>query len=275
LTDLLKFDLSFWLTTCKSWNDGGGPFDQAWSELPHLFQWFRSLTYPDPQKDLYDRHMLAWDQYLHAELEKYFADEYLTDLLTFVTYPHLLWDWIHMWPLLCLPQEETIEREEIDRQGLHLMGLKQTFDPYRHMLSQFLTDRERAGRYVITPAHYTRVALHMAKYLFEPKKPGKLYQYKLPPEWTWYRQEHDDKIFRERKTKETFQAALQYLPFFLGESEPNDDLVDYLKKNQLDPIRAQELPRVAWAEDKTKVEHAVGDYLKRCPKTEEPNEAPS
>jgi len=143
------------------------------------------------------------------------------------------------------------------------------------MLSQFLTDRERAGRYVITHAHYTRVALRMAKYLFEPKKPGKLYQYKLPPEWTWYRQEHDDKIFRERKTKETFQAGLQYLPFFLGESEPNDDLINYLKKHQLDPIRAQELPRLAWAEDKTKLEQAIVDYLKRSKGKEEANEEPS
>ncbi|KDR77817.1 hypothetical protein GALMADRAFT_245920 [Galerina marginata CBS 339.88] len=275
LTDLLNFDISIWMTTCKTWNDGGGPFDQAWSELPHLFQWFRSLTYPDPQKDLYDRHMLAWDQYLHAELKNYFADEYLTDLLTFVTYPHLLWDWIHMWPLLGLPQEQTVEQEEIDRRGLHLMGLKQTFDPYRHMLSQFLTDRERAGRYLITRSHYTRVALNIAKYLFEPKKPGKLYQYQLPPEWTWYRQEHDDKIFRERKTKETFQAGLQYLPFLLGESEFNTDLIDYLENHKLDPVRAQELPRLAWAEDKTKVEQAVVDYLKRCRETHNMNHEPS
>jgi len=31
-----------WLTTCKTWNDGGGPFEQAWSDLPLLFNWFRS-----------------------------------------------------------------------------------------------------------------------------------------------------------------------------------------------------------------------------------------
>ena len=42
LNDLLSFDLSIWITTCKTWNDGGGPFDQAWTEIPHLFQWFRS-----------------------------------------------------------------------------------------------------------------------------------------------------------------------------------------------------------------------------------------
>lgn len=42
LNGLLSFDLSIWMTTCKTWNDGGGPFDKAWTELPHLFQWFRS-----------------------------------------------------------------------------------------------------------------------------------------------------------------------------------------------------------------------------------------
>ncbi|KAF8964897.1 hypothetical protein BDZ97DRAFT_822699 [Flammula alnicola] len=206
--------------------------------------------------------MHAWDQYLHAELKNYFADLCLTDLLTFVTYPNLLWDWIHMWPLLGLAQSDAIEKEEMDRRGLHLMGLKQIFDAYRHMLSQFLTDRERAGRYHLTSEHYTRVALRIAKYLFEPKKPGKIYQYKLPSEWTWYRQEHDDKIFRERKAKEAFQAGLQYLPFFLEEAGPNDELISYLKTNKLDPIRAQELPRIAWAEDKTKVERTVEAYIK-------------
>ncbi|KAF8878896.1 hypothetical protein CPB84DRAFT_1793757 [Gymnopilus junonius] len=244
LTDLLHFDLSIWLTTCKTWNDGGGPFDQAWAELPHLFQWFKTLVH----------------------------------LLTFVTYPHLLWDWLHVWPLLAVPADETVEVEDMDRRGLYLMGLKQTFDPYRHMLSQFLTDKARAGRYVMAPAHYTRVALRIAKYLFEPKKPGKLYQYKLPKEWTWYRQEHDDKIFREKKTKETFQAGLQYLTFYLNQSEPQEELIAYLEKNHLDPIRAQELPRLAWAEDKTKLEEAVVDYVKRCkspPSTEERSQGAS
>lgn len=91
---------------------------------------------------------------------------------------------------------------------------------------------------------------------------GKLYQYRLPKEWTWYRQEHDDKIFREKRTKETFQAGLQYLTFYLNQSEPQGELISYLEKNQLDPIRAQELPRLAWAEDKTKLEEAVVEYLK-------------
>ncbi|KAH9480031.1 hypothetical protein JR316_0006628 [Psilocybe cubensis] len=263
LTDLLNLDISIWLTTCKTWSDGGGPFDQAWSELPLLFNWFRSLTYPDPSKDLHDRHLRSWDQYLHNELSTYFADESLTDLLTFVTYPNLLWDWLHMWPLLGVPPPESLEKEAIDKRSLHLMGLKQVFDPYRHMLSQFLTDKDRAGRQVITRAHYTRVALRLAKYLFEPKTPGKLYAYALPPEWTWYRQGHDDKIFREKKTKDTFQAGLQYLPFYLEQAEADVELIDYLKKNKLDPIRAQELPMLAWAEDKTKLEQTVADYLKR------------
>jgi len=91
---------------------------------------------------------------------------------------------------------------------------------------------------------------------------GKLFEYKLPPEWTWYREGHDEKIFREKKTKETFQAGLQYLPFYLQRAVPNDDFIDYLEKNKLDSIRAQELPRIAWAEDKTKVEDEVLAYLK-------------
>jgi RecA/RadA recombinase len=264
LNDLLSFDLSIWMTTCKTWNDGGGPFDQAWTELPHLFQWFRTQTYPDPQKGLYDRHMLSWDQYLHAELKNYSADEYLMDLLAFVTYPHLLWDWIHVWPLLGLSHSETSEREGIDRRALHLTGLKQSFDAYRHMLSQFLADRDRSGRYAMTSNTYARVAFRITKYLFEPKRPGKIYEYKLPSEWQWYRQEHDDKIFRERKAKETFQAGLQYLPFFLTEAAPLPELVAYLETNQLDPIRAKELPREAWAVDKAKVEEEVTAYLQKC-----------
>jgi hypothetical protein len=90
---------------------------------------------------------------------------------------------------------------------------------------------------------------------------GKLYEYKLPSEWQWYRQEHDDKIFRERKAKETFRAGLQYLPFFLTEAAPLPALVAYLEANQLDPVRAKELPREAWAVDKVKVEEEVAAYL--------------
>jgi len=115
--------------------------------------------------------MRAWDQYLTTELKTYFADEYLTDLLTFVTYPHLLWDWMHMWPLLGVPQDEAQKKEDTDKEGLYLMGLKQTFDAYRHMLSQFLTDQTRSGEFIMTRTHYTRVALRIARYLFEPKKP--------------------------------------------------------------------------------------------------------
>jgi hypothetical protein len=92
----------------------------------------------------------------------------------------------------------------------------------------------------------------------------KLYEYRLPREWTWYRKGHEDKIFWEKKAKETFQAGLQYLPFFLGEAMADEDLIAYLRANQLDIIRAKELPRLAWAEDKTKLEKAVEDYLAVC-----------
>lgn len=115
--------------------------------------------------------MSALDRFYLVELHSYFEDEFLIDLLTFVTYPNFLWDWVHMWPLLGLPQGEAFEREEVDRKRLHVMGLKQVHDPYRHMLAQFLTNHERAGKYVITKDHYTRVAMKVAKYLFEPKKP--------------------------------------------------------------------------------------------------------
>ena len=43
---------------------------------------------------------------------------------------------------------------------------------------------------------------------------------------------------------------------------PDGELAAYLEKNKLDPIRAQELPRLAWAEDKPKAEHGVAAYLK-------------
>jgi hypothetical protein len=105
------------------------------------------------------------------EVKNYFADDYMTNLLAFVTYPGHLWDWIHIWPLLGLPQCETNDKEAIDRRSLHLMGLKRMYDAYRHMLSQFLTDRDRSGQYRLKSEHYTQVALRMTKYLFEPKKP--------------------------------------------------------------------------------------------------------
>jgi len=93
---------------------------------------------------------------------------------------------------------------------------------------------------------------------------GKLYEYRLPPEWIWYREGHEDKMFREKKAKETFQAGLQYLPFFLAEAMADEDLIAYLRTNNLDMIRAKELPRLAWAEDKTRLEKAVEDYLAVC-----------
>jgi len=115
--------------------------------------------------------MQSWDKYLQQEVQTYFADDVLTDLLTFVTYPGHLWDWIHVWPLLGIPLSETSEKEAIDRGSLHLMGLRPIYDQYRRMLSQFLTDRDRSGRYHMKSEHYTQVALRVSKYLFEPKKP--------------------------------------------------------------------------------------------------------
>ena len=91
---------------------------------------------------------------------------------------------------------------------------------------------------------------------------GKIFEYKLPSEWIWYREGLEDKIFREKRTKETFQAGLQYLPFYLQRAMPDEELVAYLEKNTVDPIRAKELPRLAWAEDKTKVEQEAAAFLK-------------
>ena len=91
---------------------------------------------------------------------------------------------------------------------------------------------------------------------------GKIFEYKLPSEWIWYREGLEDKIFREKRTKETFQAGLQYLPFYLQHAMPDEELVAYLETNSVDPIRAKELPRLAWAEDKAKVEQEAAAYLK-------------
>jgi hypothetical protein len=117
-----------------------------------------------------------------------------------------------------------------------------------------LNQRSRESRSLQQTLHCSFVNVELVS--------GKLFEYKLPPEWTWYREGHDEKIFREKKTKETFQAGLQYLPFYLQRALPNDDFINYLEKNKLDSIRAQELPRIAWAEDKTKVEDEVLAYLK-------------
>lgn len=54
---------------------------------------------------------------------------------------------------------------------------------------------------------------------------------------------------------------MQYLPFFLTEAALLPELVTYLETHQLDPIRAKELPREAWAVDKAKVEEEVAAYL--------------
>ena len=68
-------------------------------------------------------------------------------------------------------------------------------------------------------------------------------------------------MFREKIAKETFQAGIQYLSFYLGEAMADEDLIAYLRTNHLDIVRAKELPRLAWADDKTRLEKAVEDYL--------------
>jgi hypothetical protein len=64
--------------------------------------------------------------------------------------------------------------------------------------------------------------------------------------------------------KETFQAGLQYLPHFLAESMADEDLIIYLRMNTLDIIHAKEFPRLLWADEKTKLEKAVEEYLAVC-----------
>jgi hypothetical protein len=58
-----------------------------------------------------------------------------------------------------------------------------------------------------------------------------------------------------------FQASLQHLPFFFAEAMADEDLIAYLRTNKLDIIRTKELPRLACADDKTKLEKAVEDSL--------------
>ncbi|KJA15372.1 hypothetical protein HYPSUDRAFT_207922 [Hypholoma sublateritium FD-334 SS-4] len=291
--DLAQFDVARWIDVCATWADGGaGPYEAAWAELPLFFQWLRAQTYADPARDLAVHHERAWDGYLRGQLAAYVVpgprylnghsgakgeadgdgedEALLGDVLPLATYLGLLWDWAHFWPLLGVPPAAARALEERDRDALHVTGLRQAFDAYRHMLAGFLGDERRAGGYVLGGAQYVRVARRVARYLCEAKTPGKLYAYPLPSEWTWFRAEHDDKIYREKRAKETFQAGLQYLPFLLDHAAPNAALVAYLgevgrrKTGVLDAIRTKELPRLAWAEDKARAEEAVEAYLARC-----------
>ena len=95
----------------------------------------------------------------------------LGDVLPLATYPGLLWDWAHVWPLLGVPPAAARALEEHDRNGLHVTGLRQTFDAYRHMLASFLGDERRAGGYVMGGVQYGRVAKRVARYLCEAKTP--------------------------------------------------------------------------------------------------------
>jgi hypothetical protein len=67
-------------------------------------------------------------------------------------------------------------------------------------------------------------------------------------------------MFSENKAKEPFQAGLQYL---VGEAMADEDLIAYLRTNQLYILLVKELSRLAWVEDKTKLEKAVEDCRKR------------
>jgi len=59
--------------------------------------------------------MRSWDGCLQKEVQNYFAGDFFIDLLTFVAYRGPLWDWIHVWPILCVPLSEMNEKEAIDR----------------------------------------------------------------------------------------------------------------------------------------------------------------
>jgi hypothetical protein len=61
-------------------------------------------------------------------------------------------------------------------------------------------------------------------------------------------------MFSENKAKEPFQAGLQYL---VGEAMADEDLIAYLRTNQLYILLVKELSR------KTKLEKAVEDCRKR------------
>lgn len=76
--------------------------------------------------------------------------------------------------------------------------------------------------------------------------------------------------YTARSARRRRSRRLQYLPFLIDRSAPDAALLSYLsevsKRNTgvLDAISAKELPRLAWAEDKTRAEEAVEVYLVRC-----------
>jgi hypothetical protein len=75
--------------------------------------------------------MIAWDQYLHAELKSYLADEYLMDLLAFVTYPQ-----IHVWALVG-PSYLPLDFETASLEGVR--HLARSLPPPESSSRQYLT----------------------------------------------------------------------------------------------------------------------------------------
>lgn len=67
------------------------------------------------------------------------------------------WDWLHVWPLLGIAPAEAATLEDEDRSLLHFTGLRPApgggaegqFDAYRGMLREFLSDKDRAGRFAV------------------------------------------------------------------------------------------------------------------------------
>jgi len=68
-------------------------------------------------------------------------------------------------------------------------------------------------------------------------------------------------MFQEKGAKKMFRVGLQCLSFCLGQAMADEDLIAYLRPNKLDAKRAKELPRLAWAEDKMKLEKVNLRYL--------------
>lgn len=78
---------------------------------------------------------------------------------------------------------------------------------------------------------------------------------------------HRERICGLNYKRTPSRPQLQYLPFLLSRAAPDAALISYLtdintcKTGMLDPIRAIELPRLAWAEDKVRAGGAGGGCI--------------